>query len=148
MDLAKFLVLAKMNTYATTGEGGENILDDGCKKLSFSKDNFRYRDQYFGSNPFIGEEIVWENNKIVWGMNYYGATTSNIVPVKKVYQFLKTVMQKITEEQPFRGPDNFQDGDFKYFNRSKGYIKLFKGEELIKYKGREVYKLHYHGGKI
>ena len=148
MELTKFLALAKTNTYATTEEDDENILDDGCKELKFSKGNFRYRDRYFGSDPFIGEEIIWKDDKIIWGMNYYGTTTSDIVPVKEIYGFLKTALQKITQEKPFRGPENFKNNDFEYLNSSKGDINLFKGEEIIKYKEKEVYKLHYHGGKI
>jgi hypothetical protein len=61
----KFLVKAKVNTYATDGENNEKILPDGTKKLEFKEGDFLYRDRYFGLNPFIGEEIVFYNGKVV-----------------------------------------------------------------------------------
>lgn len=148
MKLIKFIIQAKINTYATVGEMGENTLDDGTKELIFSKDEFKYRDRYFGSNPFIGEEIVWRENKAIWGMNYYGSVLSHTVPAKDVYQFLKKAMQKVSEERPFRGPDNFKDGSFEYSDKSEGNVNFFRGVEVIKYKEKEIYKLYYHGGVI
>lgn len=97
MKLVKFIIQAKINTYATVGEIGENILNDGAKELNFKKDEFKYRDRYFGSNPFIGEEIVWRDDKPIWGMNYYGSVIYDTVPAKDVYQFLKKAMQQISE---------------------------------------------------
>ncbi len=148
MTLNNFLIHAKINTYATSGEGDENILEDGSKELNFEQDEFRYRDRYFGSNPFIGEEVVWQGDKIVWGMNYYGLVTSDILEPKKVYQFLKIALKKVTPEKPFRGPNNFKSDNFEYTNNCEGDINIFKGEEIIKYKNQIVYKLYYHGGKM
>lgn len=44
-QLSKFLVEAKINTYASSGEGGEKILPDGSKELEFEKKEFKYRDR-------------------------------------------------------------------------------------------------------
>lgn len=148
MDLIKFLIQAKINTYATFGERAENILDDNAKELTFEKSEFKYRDRYFGSNPFIGEEIVWRDNKPIWGMNYYGSVIFDIVPAKDVYQFLKKAMCQVSEERPFRGPDKFSENDFEYFDKSEGDVNSFRGIEKIKYRGQEVYRLFYHGGSI
>lgn len=87
-QLSKFLVKAKINTYASSGEGGEKILADGSKEFEFRERKFKYRDRYFGFDPFIGQEIVFQNKKIVWGMNYYGRVVSKVIPQKQVYQFL------------------------------------------------------------
>jgi len=84
-QLSKFLVKAKINTYASSGEGGEKILPDGSKEFEFEEKEFKYQDRYFGFNPFIGEEIVWQNGKVVWGMNYYGEIVSEIIPAKSIY---------------------------------------------------------------
>jgi hypothetical protein len=64
-QLSKFLVKAKINTYASSGEGGEKLLSDGSKEFEFREKEFKYRDRYFGFNPFVGEEIVWQNEKVV-----------------------------------------------------------------------------------
>ena len=47
-QLSKFLVKAKINTYASSGEGGEKILPDGGKEFEFEEKEFKYRDRYFG----------------------------------------------------------------------------------------------------
>lgn len=147
-QLSKFLVKAKINTYASSREGGEKILPDGSKEFEFKEKEFKYRDRYFGFNSFIGQEIVWQNEKVVWGMNYYGKIVLEIIPAKDIYQFLQEALKKITKDKPFRGPDNFKNDDFKYINKTKGAIKGFKGEEIIFYKEQIVYKLNYQGGLI
>ena len=57
-------------------------------------------------------------------------------------------MRLIKKDRPFRGPDNFVDGDFEYINKSKGAIKNFNGIEIINYKGKKVYELNYFGGFV
>lgn len=147
-QLSKFLVKAKISTYASGGEGGEKILPDGSKEFEFKEKEFKYRDRYFGFNPFIGEEIVWQNEKMVWGMNYYGKITPEMIPVKQIYQFLQEALKRVTENKPFRGPNNFRQGDFEYFNKAEGTLEDFEGEEKIFYKKQLAYKLNYNGGLI
>ena len=88
MELSKFLVKAKIATYASEGEGGEKDLEDGSKELTYEEEEFRYRDRYFGFNPFSGEEVVWKNNEFIWVMNYYGKVVSDKIPAKQIYEFL------------------------------------------------------------
>ncbi|MDP3244459.1 MAG: DUF5680 domain-containing protein [bacterium] len=147
-QLSEFLVKAKINTYASSGEGGEKILPDGSKEFEFKEGEFKYRDRYFGFNPFLGEEIVFQNKKIVLGMNYYGKIVSKIVPPKEIYQFLREVLRSVQKNKPFRGPDRLKKDNWEYFNKVKGTVEEFKGEETIFYKGELVYKLTYHGGII
>ena len=47
-QLSKFLVKAKINTYASSGEGGEKTLSDGSKEFEFEEKELKYRDRYFG----------------------------------------------------------------------------------------------------
>ena len=147
-QLSKFLVRAKINIYASSGEGGEKILSDGSKELEFVEKEFKYRDRYFGYSPFIGEEVVWQNEKVVWGMNYYGEIVLEIIPAKQIYQFLQEALKRITEERPFRGPDNFKEGNFEYVNEIKGTVEKFEGHEIIFYKEEVAYKLNYRGGMV
>jgi hypothetical protein len=147
-QLSKFLAKAKINTYASSGEGGEKILSDGSKKLEFKQGEFRYRDRYFGFSPFIGEEVVFQNKKIIWGMNYYGNVISQIISPKQIYKFLQEALRNVSENKPFRGSSRLKKDNLKYFNKIKGTIEKFEGEEKIFYKGKLVYKLTYHGGMI
>ena len=146
--LSKFLISAKINTYASVGESEEKEFTDGGKGFEFIEGEFKYKDRYFGSKAFIGEEIVSQNEKPIWGMNYYGGIVSENVPFDKVYIFLKKALSKAKEKKPFRGPDNFEEDNFKYINESEGSVDNFEGEETILYKDKKVYKLKYHGGLI
>ena len=148
MEFSTFLLKAKQKTYATGGEGTEENLEDGTRELSYREGSFFYRDRYFGFNPFIGEEVVWENGKAVWAMNYYGMVTDESVPVGDVYRFLQNAMQRVQAERPFRGPDQYEDGDFVYKDASEGNLSQFSGEEVIFFQKKQVYVLRYHGGKV
>jgi len=146
MELPEFIVKAKKSTYA--GNGEEKITKDGGKELEYKEANLEYRDKYYGFNPFSGEEVVWKGGKTVWIMNYYGWASADEIEEKIIYNFLKKALSRVSEEKPFRGPDNFKEGDFEYINEVKGDIKKFSGTEIILYKGREVHKVLYFGGSL
>jgi hypothetical protein len=72
-----------------------------------------------------------------------------IIPIKIKFPVLNCIIL-ITQfkDKPFRGPDNFKNGDFEYINKIEGTVEKFEGEEIIFYKKQAVYKLSYHGGLI
>ena len=146
--LVTFLVKAKFNTYATKGETKEKINLNGSKELTFEENNLKYKDRYFGYSPFIGEEIVWEGEKIIWGMNYYGQIISKKVLPAKIYEFLKEALKTVDVSTPFRGSGKYKKQNFTYINKTKGDMENFQGEENIFFKDILVYILNYHGGFI
>lgn len=148
MKLEQFLVKAKMHTYASSGEGGERDLEDGSKELIYEEGDWQYRDRYFGFNPFIGEEVVWKNGKVVWVMNYCGRVLSEDVSAKEVYEFLKKAMRQVKEDRPFRGPTEFLEGGFRYADKNDGSAEDFSGIENIYFQDGKVYELRYHGGTV
>lgn len=148
MKLEQFLVKAKVSAYAGAGEGGEAILADGCKELIYKEGEFLYRDRYFGWNPFIGEEVVWQDNQVTWAMNYYGLVFEEAVPTAQVYAFLQKAMKQVQVDRPFRGPQVFKEDDYEYQDESQGDLERFTGVERIFYRGREIYRLNYHGGTV
>ena len=144
-ELCGFLVKAKINTYASGREGA--ILRDGSKELVFSEGKFLYRDRYFGFSPFIGEENIFYEGICVWGMNYYGsAAPSEDFSLKDLYAFLREALKRVSKKKPFRGPEKYERQPFKYVNNVEGYVSRFNGTEKIFYKGKEIYRLLYHGG--
>ncbi len=148
MTLQEFLVKAKIHTYASAGEGGERNLDDGSKELIYEEGEWKYRDRYFGSDRFIGEEIVWQNGVVAWAMNYYGGVTADEVSAEKVYEFLKKALRQVEKDRPFRGPLELKEGAWEYHNENEGTIDDFKGREKILYREELVFELIYHGGAI
>lgn len=148
MKLNQFLVKAKINGYASKGEEGEEILEDGSKEFTYEENGFKYRDRYFGFNPFVGQEIVWENGEVLWAMNYYGRVVSEEIEAKEVYQFLKKALSQVKGSKPYRGPSRYQDGDYLYTNENQGNIDNFIGKEAISHRGKKVYELVYQGGIV
>jgi hypothetical protein len=144
MDLASFLVTAKQNTYAS-GKPGE-ILEDGTQEFLFQEGEFRYRDRFLGGSAFIGQELVWQSDRLVWGMNYYGVATSAAPP--ELGHFLKKALHRVSVDRPFRGEHALLEDGFEYRDESQGDIDSFTGVELITYDGTEVYHLVYHGGSL
>ena len=148
MSLLEFLVRAKAHTYASEGEGGERELEDGGKELVFRDGEYAYRDRYYGFNPFAGEEVVRQGEQVVWAMNYYGGVTDSTVSSIDVYRFLQSALRRVAPDRPFRGPSEFSDGAFTYRNESTGDLGRFSGSETILHRGREIYRLDYHGGRV
>ena len=147
-ELVSFLLRAKLKTYATEDEGNERNFEDGTREMTYAEEDFFYRDRYFGFNPFVGEELVWKTNRVIWAMNYYGAVTDEAVTAADIYHFLQKAMQRIGMDRPFRGPDAYRDGDLLYQDRSEGDVLQFSGEETIFFRDMQVYFLKYHGGKV
>ena len=146
MKLEEFLVRAKKSTYASGIK--PRTMKFGFEELTYHEGNLFYSDRWSGSNPFGGEEIVCKDGKIIWMMNYFGFIISDAVESEEVYNFLKMSLGLITKEMPFRGPESFKNGALEYRNKSAGNLEKFVGMEQILHKGKEVYRLSYHGGKI
>lgn len=148
MTLREFLVQAKKAGYATAGEGGERTVADGGKELTFARAPFCYRDRYFGFNPFIGQEVVWQDDTPMWAMNYYGCVHKPVVSEANVYTFLQQALRQIDVNLPLRGPSSLHSGDFTYSHQSTGGLEHFAGSERIAFRGEEIYTLSYHGGRV
>ncbi|MEC9489108.1 MAG: DUF5680 domain-containing protein, partial [Halanaerobium sp.] len=119
----------------------------GTRDFSFQDKEFLYVDSYFGNKDFIGEEVVYKGDTIIWGMNYYGRMLTGIVPAG-FSDFLKKALREVSSENPFRGPDILQDGLFEYLCSWEGDLANFSGLETISHQGRIIYRLVFHGGQI
>ena len=151
MELAKFIVKAKIDTYAS-GKKAVKLID-GSERFTFEEGDLKYQDTYFAfdnqfDGAFFGTEIVWNKGKMCWCMNYYGQVNSPDASTHNVYSLLRKAMSAVSKDKPFRGPAHLKEGDFEYIDESIGDINQFRGTEKILHKGMEVYRLEYHGGKI
>lgn len=147
MDLLDFVIEAKKGTYAAVGEGGERVSQDGAKKLSHSSGPFSYRDVYYGSKDFVGEESVSQDGRVVWLMNYSGRTLDDS-NAPALYAFLKSCLLLVPRGAPYRGPAKHGADGFVYSNKWDGDLDFFSGREEIRQNGKLVYELNYHGGRI
>lgn len=146
IKFTNFIVEAKKNTYAS-GAKKERSIRPNSKDYSYKKYNYFYQDSYLGDNKFIGEELVWKDEKVFWGMNYRGELLVDETP-NGFGKFLKKSLQNVSSDNPFRGPEYFSDGDFTYKCSWDGQVDSFNGVESIFHGGKEIYKLCFHGGTL
>lgn len=148
-ELANFLQEANKSTYAN--KDAPKVAPSRLKSedYHFEKGDLIYHDTYFGGRDFIGEEIVYKNQKPVWGTNYFGFVIVDEVSEKDVYDFLReALMQDYDDIIPVRGPKNFSADDKKYNFAVDGNLTNFSGKEEISFNGKVVYCCFVHGGFI
>lgn len=146
-----FLIEAKKSTYANgTAEKIEsNRL--GSKDYEYKKDNMLYHDTYFGGTNFIGEEVVYIDNKIYWAMNYYGVTLDENLGEEAMDNALRPALMQVGVSEniiPVRGPREYKNGDFKYTFEVSGDLTNFSGIETIYKNDKKIYELKCNGGLI
>lgn len=146
---SKFLKTAKKNTYASEMAKESISQRLGSKNYEYSEGELLYHDAYFGSRDFIGEEIVYENKKPIWGMNYNGFVVDKNTNEKDTYIFLrKALIQDYDDIIPVRGPKNFKIENYEYKNNVDGKLDKFEGREEILKDGKLIYYAVFHGGLI
>ena len=148
-ELTDFLHEANKITYAN--EDAPKVAPSRLKSedYHFDKGDLIYHDTYFGGRDFIGEEIVYESEKPVWGANYFGFVIDEKVNEKDVYDFLRqALMQEYDDVIPVRGPSNFSADDKEYRFSADGDLSNFSGKEEISFDGKVVYRCLIHGGFI
>lgn len=146
-----FLIEAKKSTYANgTAEKIEsNRL--GSKDYEYKKDNMLYHDTYFGGTNFIGEEVVYIDNKIYWAMNYYGVTLDENLGEEAMDNALRPALMQVGVSEniiPVRGPREYKNGNFKYTFEVSGDLTNFSGIETIYKNDKKIYELKCNGGLI
>jgi hypothetical protein len=149
--LAAFLVTAKRRTYAGLDDDATaaSPLLPGSKQLEYREADLHYRDIYFGMAFFVGQETVTANDRVIWSMSYSGGVSPDITDRGRylaIYAFLRQALLGVGEARPFRGPSQFEQGDFRYMNSSEGDMSEFRGTEHIDHGATRVYALRYGGG--
>lgn len=143
-ELKRFIAEARRNTYAGEGKPVEKTLLNGSCQLEYKKGEYFYRDIYFtGKDNFIGQEVVYFNDKPIWSMVYCGSSEP-----PEVTNFLKKSLSTLSEKCRFNEKCEFEENDFRYENEGEGTLEQFHGEETISVKEEKVYRLRYQGGLI
>lgn len=147
--LKKFLIQAKKETYANENVQKASSTRLSSKDYEYKKDNMIYHDTYFGGTNFIGEEVVYVDNKPYWGMNYYGVTLDERLSEEVMDKALRPALMRVEENDlPLRGPKEFINGDYKYTFLVDGTLENFSGCEAIYKNEVKIYELKCHGGLI
>ena len=150
-NIKEFLIESKKQTYANEKVEKVSSSRYGSKDYEYKKDNMIYPDTYFGGTNFIGEEVVYIDNKIYWAMNYYGITLDETLGEEAMDSALRPALMNVGEDNniiPVRGPKEFINGEYKYTFEVKGDLDYFSGTETIYKNDKKIYELKCNGGLI
>ena len=126
--------------YVNNGKNG--------KILNLTIDNFTYEDEFYGGEPYCGNETIWENGKDIFRCVYWGKVVSGI-NFSDIYSFLRKALAKGPNgELVHRGPNEYVEGDLKYTNSIEGDISEFRQTERIFMNDKEVYVAYFIGGRV
>ncbi len=146
--LHAFIVRAKAATYVGSGQ---NLLPYrlGSHDLQFFDGDWAYHDSYLGESDFIGEEIVYYQRQVVWGMNYFGYILQpDRITSAQAGHVIKVSLTRLYQENRFLGGFEYTVDDLRYVDTNEGDVQLFRGKEWIEREGQIVYELRYHGGLV
>jgi hypothetical protein len=146
--LARYLVKAKLQGYASGDERRIQHLADGGQEVRSEEDGFVYQDRWYGGDRFSGEELVWHQGRPLWSMNFYGATLPGRPVPGGFPAFHKAALRRATVDAPLRGPAFYREGDFVYVNTWTGSLEEFSGVERVFFGDTEIFRLSYHGGTL
>ena len=115
----EFLIRAKQATYA--GKGAETTPSRGkSHDLVYRDGDYMYYDTYLGGEEFAGEEALWISGIPYWSMNYIGRVTGENFSG----DFLKEALLRVPEENPYRGPREYTNGDYTYRCENKPAVPV------------------------
>lgn len=151
INIENFLIEAKKQTYAN--ENVEKVLSarKNSKDYEYKRDNMVYHDTYFGGTNFIGEEVVYVDDKTYWAMNYYGVTLDETLGEEAMDNALRPALMNVGVDKdviPVRGPKEMINGEYKYSFEVVGDINYFSGVEIIYKNDKKIYELKCHGGLV
>ncbi len=149
--LAKFLVEAKKQTYASGDEAKIESSRAGSNDYEYSDGGMTYHDTYFGGVRFMGEEVVYSAGKVSWGMNYRGETLRPDMSEAAMDAVLRPALSMVGEDTdviPVRGPRKFERDGYVYEFEVEGTLESFSGKETVSKDGEVVYRLSCNGGMI
>lgn len=142
-EIIQFLMRAKRATYA--GKGAETASSrPSSHDLEYREGDLMYLDTFLGGERFAGEEALWIGEVPYWSMNYVGRVTGTLFSG----DFLKEALLRVPFEKPFRGPQEYSDGDYTYKCEVSGDFEWFQGYETIEYRGAVIYDCYFHGSTI
>lgn len=150
-SIKEFLIEAKTQTYANDTVERIPSTRLNSKDYEYKKGNMIYHDTYFGATQFIGEEVVYVNNKPYWAMNYHGITLDETLGEETMDKALRPALMLVGRDKdiiPVRGPREFINGEYKYNFKIDGDLNCFNGIEVIYKNNVKIYELQCSGGLI
>lgn len=151
-QLAKFLIEAKKQTYASGDEAKVASSRKASNDYEYTDGQMTYHDTYFGGVRFMGEEVVYNSEgQPKWGMNYRGETLRPDMSEAAMDAVLRPALSMVGEDTdiiPVRGPHRFDRDGYVYECVIEGTLESFSGKETVSKDGEVIYCLSCNGGMI
>lgn len=141
--IVSFLIKAKKATYADKGAETSSTRPES-HDLVYRENDYMYYDTYLGGEKLAGEEALWISGIPYWSMNYTGRVIGNHFRG----DFLKEALLHVPAAMPFRGPEEYKNGDYIYHCQVTGDFEWFQGYETISFRGQVIYECYFHGSII
>jgi hypothetical protein len=138
--IIEFLLRAKKFTQTNrknpTKQNGE---------ITYGEKELFYANRYHGIDNFSGTESLYENDKLIWTLNYAG----RIMDKDEFSEdFLSLALSQGNYMRPYRGPGSYELDGLSYESMMYGDFHWFVGLEMVHNDGNKVYECAYHGGDI
>lgn len=118
------------------------------KVLSLKINEYSYEDEFYGGEPYSGNETIWENRNPIFRCVYWGKVAKG-EEFTTIYKFLRKALEYGPDKNlVHRGPHEFSNEDFKYTNTINGDINEFKQTENIFKNKKCIYTAYFFGGRI
>lgn len=148
-NLESFIRLAHSQSYANPDVPRVESTRLNSQDYHYEQGDLVYHDTYFGGRDFIGEEIVYQKQTPIWGMNYHGYFVSPDANEHEFSTFLRLALrQEDPTVLPIRGLQRFENGNSLYTLEVTGDLNRFVGVERIYQGSQLIYQLYLHGGLI
>ena len=145
--LCQFLIDSNNAGYAGGEEKKWVKESDGSTTIPFEKGVWKSHDNFFGGEPYGGRTIVFYKGKPYWMMVYYGCVEEGI-EANQIYKILRGALKQMPANHPYRGPNEYREGEYTYTNLWDGEVNQFSGEERITQGEKLIYKANYIGGLV
>ena len=125
--LKRFIFEANAAGYASGDDAAWKKESDGSTTIVHQEGDWKSRDNFFGGEPYGGNQVVFHKGKAEWMMVYWGEVVKG-ADSREVYRILQETLRHMPEHAPFRGPSEYQIGEWRYENAWEGEIERFKGK--------------------
>ena len=142
-SVVDFLLKARRKVYRSGANPAGSSVPTSYD-LEYQEDEFYYRSTSLGGLYTATQERVWKNGKPVWAINIMG----RIVADGFQGSFLREALLQINHTFPFRGPQEYKQGDYVYLSRIEGDVSWFSGIEEIYFHDKLVYEARFQGGAL
>lgn len=146
--LLPFIIRAKKATYVGDGKKLASSRPSS-RDLAYTEGDLTYRDSYFGGTDFIGQECVWQHDKPIWSMVYYGyILRPDLITGSEAANLLRQALSQPQAQGRLLDNLELDLEKMHYAISSEGSVEHFKGREIITVNDTLAYALDYFGGSV